>query len=118
MSVPFIKNQLITDEINNAIVTDVIHMPRAAILAEWVLGDNYKIYQISAKINIVGLYREAMEKKEKYNYDLTIQHIVNVYKKGDDKSILEYEERIRESNKSHIAAGGSRLDAPVVENKI
>ncbi len=89
------------------IVTDKIHLRRAKITAKWIFGDEFRVYGFESKVNLVGIFRKTYESSEKEKYNLTVDSILKKYKKGDDKAILHFDQRVRKTSKKHIGSGGN-----------
>jgi uncharacterized SAM-binding protein YcdF (DUF218 family) len=93
---------------NVGLVTDEIHMPRAASIALGVLGDEFIISQYPAKVDLAGAWRALIEEKEKRDYDITYQTRNQHIKNGDHETWLreteKFQERARELRKQGVTS--------------
>lgn len=96
-----IKNDILIPQKfkNIAIVTDVVHEPRATVLAEHIFGPEFNVKGHGSIVNIGGEYRKSIDRVEKEKYEITVESIVKKFEKGDDKGILEREENYRKGLK-------------------
>lgn len=103
-----IKNKILLPKkwYNLVLVTDEIHLKRAVITTEWIFGDKFKVFGQGSLINLNGSLRSLYENREGEKYNLSINGLIKKYKKGDDKGILKFDEKIRSASKEHIISGG------------
>ncbi|OGM13817.1 hypothetical protein A3A76_04880 [Candidatus Woesebacteria bacterium RIFCSPLOWO2_01_FULL_39_23] len=104
-----IKNKLLIPKkyFRVGLVTDEIHIKRAIITTEWILGDQFKIVGFGSPLTLRGKGREKFISREEEKYDLTINKLFKKYQKGDDRGLLEFDKRFRVSTKKHIKSGGN-----------
>lgn len=80
------------------LVTDELHMPRAAMIARGILGDTFEVIEYPAKVDLAGYWREIIEEREKLGYENTYQALFSKVKLGDHEAWL------RESGKFQAEA--------------
>lgn len=88
-----IKNEILIPKkwFTVALVTDEIHLERALITTQWILGDDFTITPFGSKVKVSEEKRKAYIARENEKIQLTRKNFAKNFKKGDDKKILNYD---------------------------
>lgn len=84
------------------LITDETHMPRLALVASKIFGDNIKIVEYPARVKISGVNRKLIEDYEQKLYDLTKTNPVYTEgKSGDHLLWLNYDKFYRDHRRKN-----------------
>lgn len=83
---------------NIALITDEIHMARASILFEAILGDEYKVTKASAEINLNDNWKKPQIDKELQMILLSRNTWLKDIKKGDHEEWRRVDEEYRKKS--------------------
>lgn len=89
-----------------SLVTDKVHLKRAKNTAEWIFGKKFVVYGFGSKPNIVEEKIDSYLNREKEKLKLSKSNFTKNFRRGDDKSILEYSKIYRKLKREHIRKGG------------
>lgn len=82
------------------LISDEIHMPRLELMAQHLLGDEFKITTYRAEVKISGHYRQAIEEYERRAlFIIKNSPVILNYPIGDDKAWELYSEYYRNNRR-------------------
>jgi uncharacterized SAM-binding protein YcdF (DUF218 family) len=104
--------------VNIALVTDELHMPRAALALKHILGDSFRVDEVPAKADIAGGWRRLIEAREEKAYEKTLKTRVEKITKGDHqawaKANAEFQKRFKDLQAQGMDA--NEIITKLVEN--
>lgn len=95
---------------NIGLVTDEIHMPRATMIIQSILGKDFNVESFEAQFLLAGRWKQVIVDLEKGLYDLTKRTRVDLIKEGDHEMWQKMETDYQKKKIDFQESGGKDLD--------